>query len=95
MSFFAPLSFLLAAGFLVAAFVRQRVAGTEAFQKALMLFFAALIVHDLVSGIPVVGPYFGMVAVPIGYGLALWSFRDLCLALGARADLDQGADETW
>ena len=91
MSFFAPLSFLLAAGFLVAAFVRQRVAGTEAFQKALMLFFAALIVHDLASAIP----YMGIVTVPIGYGIALWSFRDLCLALGARADSSQrgGIDE--
>ena len=72
------------------AFMRQQVAGTEAFQKAMTLFLAALIVHDLASAIP----YMGYITVPIGYGIALWSFRELCLALAA-ADAKQrgGADE--
>ncbi len=47
MGFFDVLAFLLGGGFLVAAFVRQRVVGTEAFQQAMWLFFAALILHDL------------------------------------------------
>jgi hypothetical protein len=95
MGFFDGLCFLLAAGFLVAAFVRQKVAGTEAFQKAMMLFFIALVVHDLVTAIPMAGAYLGIIAVPVGYGLALWSFRDLCLALAARTGSSQrgGADE--
>jgi len=70
MGFFDILAFLLGGGFLVAAFVRQRVVGTEAFQKAMMLFFAALILHDLVTAIPMAGAYLGVVAVPVGYGLA-------------------------
>jgi hypothetical protein len=90
MSFFALLSFLLAAGFLVAAFVRPRVVGTERFRSAMMLFFAALILHDLASMIPFVG----LVTMPIGYGLALWSFWDLCLALAAHTASDRsGSDE--
>jgi len=91
MSFLDAFSILLAGGFLATAFVRQRVVGTEAFQKALMLFFAALIVHDLASAIP----YMGLITVPVGYGLALWSFRGLCLALAARAGSSQrgGVDE--
>ena len=62
MGFFDALSFLLAAGFLVAAFVRQKVVGTEAFQKAMMLFLAALVLHDLVPGLPVVGQFLGVAA---------------------------------
>ncbi len=94
MGFFDALSFLLAAGFLVAAFVRQKVAGTEAFQKAMMLFFAALVLHDLVPGLPVVGQFLGIAAL-VGYAVALWSFRDLCLALAARDGSSQrGGDES-
>ena len=47
--------FRFAVGFLVTAFMRQQVAGTEAFQKAMTLFLAALIVHDLASAIPYMG----------------------------------------
>ncbi|MFZ1936767.1 MAG: hypothetical protein WCB27_08070 [Thermoguttaceae bacterium] len=36
---------VLAAGFLAAAYVRQKVVGTEAFQRAMMIFFAAAILH--------------------------------------------------
>jgi hypothetical protein len=97
MGFFDILAFFLAGGLLVAAFVRQPVVATETFQRAMMLFFAALVVHDLISGIPVVGFYLGMVAVPIGYALALWSFRELCLAVAARTGSRQDgpADEAY
>lgn len=86
MGFFDMLAFLLAAAFLVAAFVRQKAVGTEGFQRAMMVFFAALIIHDLVPAIPIAGTYLGIVAGPVGYGLALWSFRDLCLAIAARTN---------
>ncbi len=85
---FGALAFLVGGGLLVAAFIRQKVVGTEAFQRAMMLFFAALIVHDVAGGIPFVG----MVAVPIGYGLALWSFRDLCSVVAARTSSSQRGD---
>jgi hypothetical protein len=97
MGFFNVLAALLAAGFLAAAFVRQQVVGTAAYQKAMMLFFTAVILCDVATAIPVAGAYFGVVAVPVGYGLVLWSFRELCLALAARVDSGQRGrgDEAW
>ena len=91
MGFFDALAFLLGGGFLVAAFVRQRVVGAEGFQKAMWLFFAALILHDLASAIP----YMGLITAPIGYGLALWSFKELCSALAARDVSSQRGDDEF
>ncbi len=71
---------VLAAGFLAAAFVRQKVVATEAFQKAMTIFFAAAILYFVGGAIPFVN----MVAAPIGLGLSLWSFRELCLAVAGR-----------
>jgi hypothetical protein len=90
MGVFGVLAFLLGGGFLAAAFLRHKLVGTERFQRAMWLFFFALILHDLASAIP----YMGLITVPIGYGLALWSFRDLCLAVAAHGDSsERGAGE--
>ena len=70
---------VLAAGFLAAAYVRQKVVGTEAFQRAMMIFFAAAICS---------GPN----RIEIGDFAAAWRFRiEFANALDGLAGLPSGS----
>jgi hypothetical protein len=92
MGFFDAFSVLLAGGFLVTAFLRREVVQTAAFRTALMLFVVALILTYLVSGIFMAGPYMSIVMWPIGFVLALLSFRALCLAVAASGSPNRTSD---
>ena len=91
MGAFGSLALLVGAGFLAAAFMRQKLVGTEEYRNAMTLFFAGLILHDLASAIP----YMGVVAVPLGYGLLLWCFRDVCLAIANSGRTARGETEEY
>jgi hypothetical protein len=81
MDIFAALSLLLGAGFLVAAFLKQRIADPTEYRSALTLLLVALILYYPVSALFAVGPYLSFVARPLGFVLLVLSFRGLCLAL--------------
>jgi hypothetical protein len=83
MDFYTAFSLLLAVGFLVAGFQRQRFVDHAAYRKALALFLAALILYYPVSALCTVGVYLSLVARPAGFVLGVCSFRRLCLALVA------------
>ena len=83
MDFFTAFSLLLAIGFLVCTFVRQRIVDLAAFHRALFLFLAALACYYGVSMIFMVGVYLSIAAGPVGFVLGLMSFRALCLSLVA------------
>jgi hypothetical protein len=81
MDIFAALSLLIGAGFLVAAFLKQRIADPTEYRSALTLLLVALILYYPVSSLFVVGVYLSFVVRPLGFVLLALSFRGLCLAL--------------
>jgi hypothetical protein len=80
MDFFSAFSLLLIGAFLVSAFLSQRIIDPLAYRKALTQLLAALILYYPVSAIFWVGVYLSFVARPLGFVLAVVSFRFLCLA---------------
>jgi|WetSurMetagenome_2_1015567.scaffolds.fasta_scaffold482668_1 hypothetical protein len=81
MDFFAAFSMLLAVGFLALAFLRQRIADPAAYHRALFLFLMALVCYFGIPLLFMVGIYLGIITMPIGFVLAVLSFRDLCRSL--------------
>jgi hypothetical protein len=81
--FFAAFSLLVAGGFLMAGFLRQRTLDPAAYRKGLTLLVAGLILYYPVSALFTIGLYLSFVARPVGFVLGVLSFRLLCLTLAA------------
>jgi hypothetical protein len=91
MDIFGSFALLLAGGFLVSAFLRQRILDPAAYQKSLTLLLAALILYYPVSVLFAVGVYLGFVARPVGFVLGVLSFRLFVMALIAPPGPRNGA----
>ncbi len=85
MNFFACFALLLAISFLGLPLIRPNVAQAVAFRKALGLLLGALVIYYPISDLFFLGPYLGIAGHPVGFVLALLSFRLVCLELVGRA----------
>jgi hypothetical protein len=72
---------LLPIAFLILGVSHRKIAHTERYRNALVIWVIAMIVYYPVSNFFAIGAYIGIVARPVGFVLVLMSIYKLCMAL--------------